>query len=299
MFVIVPLPARLNLNTTNRFISGIIGNGREPKASSIGLDFGALQFIDGAGLTVLCNIVQWLFQKGVTVSFVGYDGYGVAIRYLDDCGFFERYLGQKLRPGAAVRDSSLPAQPIQHANSFGWIEMEASPWMAAQLHVNENSLAGVRACIKELFNNINDHSKQDTGFVHVQLYPAMNKFCMTISDFGVGIPATMAKKYKCKNDAEAIEKSMEEGVTTKDGTRASGAGLAYLSRYVALANKGRIAVYSGTGSLHLQGSPNRLSKTRNAGNIFFPGTLFNLEFPTGTIAAENDEMENLQWEPLF
>jgi anti-sigma regulatory factor (Ser/Thr protein kinase) len=167
--------------------------------------------------------------------------------------------------------------------------------MAGKLNVAASSLAEVRVCIKEVFNNINDHSSEETGFVHVQLFPGLHKFCLTIADFGVGIPSTMARRHKFKNDGQAIEMATYEGVTSKDPGKVAGAGLAYLARYVALANRGKVTIYSGNGSLRLSRDSDRLFRSPKVEAAFFPGTLLNLDFRTDTIAMDDDGYGELEW----
>ncbi len=305
MLKMLQLPAQFTVGAAHLFAGELIApdldpghkGQHKPRFDSVSFDFSKLKFIDGAGLTVLCNVIRWLRRRGVRISFINHKSNSEALRYLDDCGFFERHLKEKLNPAAAARDTSIPAVPVTHANSFEWIEFKAGPWMAQHLNVPPENLAEVRVCIKELFNNIKDHTTEDEGFVHIQLYPREKKLTLTIADCGRGIPATMGDKFKPQNDAHAIEMALREGVTTKEFKGHCGAGLATLSRYVAIANKGRVDIYSGYGNVTLRSASNdAIRREQKVGTAYFPGTLFNLEFRTNAFAREEVDTGGLSWE---
>src|SRR5690606_4737618 len=152
----------------------VVGTDGRPRDNEFVFDFRGLNFIEGSGLTVFCNTLEWLYSHEAKVFFQHHDRAQCgAITYLDDCGFFERHLGQKLRPFACVRRTTLPFTRVAHADAHGWLEFTFTPWMADVLGVPHGALGSVRTCIKEVFNNINDHSTLDLGFVHVQHYPNM------------------------------------------------------------------------------------------------------------------------------
>jgi anti-sigma regulatory factor (Ser/Thr protein kinase) len=66
------------------------------------------------------------------------------------------------------------------------------------------SLAEVKNCIREVFSNIQDHSTENIGCVHVQWFPGGGHVHFSISDFGIGIPAEIARAYNVKSDAHAL-----------------------------------------------------------------------------------------------
>ena len=162
-----------------------------PRDAVLHFDFKYLTFIDGSGLTAFCNVLGWLASHGVRVFFTNHtDVTNDAIVYLDNCGFFEQRLGAKLRSSAAPKGTTLPVKQVAHADGHGWLEFTFSPWMSNVLGVDGRALGSLKTCMKEVFNNILDHSMKDSGFVHVQHYP--NRWQpdvrITVSDFGRGMP---------------------------------------------------------------------------------------------------------------
>jgi hypothetical protein len=52
-----------------------------------------------------------------------------------------------------------PLQKIAQKDSHAWLETNFVPWLAARLKITEASLYTFKACISELFNNIQDHTQ--------------------------------------------------------------------------------------------------------------------------------------------
>lgn len=112
--------------------------------------------------------------------------------------------------------------------------------------IDENGFSTIRMCFGEIFNNINDHSKLDIGCVFAQHFPKMNKITISISDFGVGIPSKIKKlsEYSSLNDSEALEKALEEGVTTMSVPNNRGAGLGIFIQNAVVNMSGEVYIYS-------------------------------------------------------
>jgi ABC-type transporter Mla MlaB component len=68
-----------------------------PLAAVFEIDLSGLSFIDAGGIVIFTNLLEWLKRRPVRAQLVGYQGYGQAIRYLDDCGFFKHHLGHPLK----------------------------------------------------------------------------------------------------------------------------------------------------------------------------------------------------------
>jgi hypothetical protein len=244
----VNLPSIFNYQSMYGFTGAVVGPDGYPRDDAFNFNFQNLSWIDGSGLTVFCNTLEWLHSHGVKMTFSGHDLAKNAIVYLDDCQFFARYLGAKLRPQAKARTTTLPFVQVAHADTFGWLEFTFTPWMSRVLQTNPASLGSVRACIKEVFLNISDHSSQSSGFVHVQHYPRANEVKVTLSDFGKGIPANIRTKCPDIDDGAAILRATQPGFTTKSTPRNMGVGLDFLIESVT-GNKGSVAIYSFRGSL--------------------------------------------------
>ncbi|MDE1988064.1 MAG: STAS domain-containing protein, partial [Alphaproteobacteria bacterium] len=189
----IRVPSRLSAQRMYGFLNEVIDEDMEPRDDTIGLDFSRLSFSDAAGVTMISNLIEWLRKRGVTVDFSNCDPDDQAISYLDDTGFFETYWGAKLSPFARVRCTTYPFKRLHCSDSHQWIDGNVFPWIANQIGVSVKALAEFKTCVRELFNNIHDHSTEEIGCMHVEKYPVANRLKIAVSDFGVGIPNEVRK----------------------------------------------------------------------------------------------------------
>lgn len=291
----VELPQNFQLSAIDRFTQQIVNADGSPKDLEVILDFRRLGFIDGSGYTVLSNTVGWLIHKGVKCSFDNFkDTKKGAISYLSDCGFFKKYIGYDITPIPRTRDTTLPCVSIEQAQAFSWIENSFSPWMEYTLFETYGSLSSLRSCIKELFNNIGDHSMQNTGFVHVQHYPNLKRVNITVSDFGIGIPHSIRAKYGDMTDAEAIYLASQEGITAQSRPNNMGAGLNYvIDRITGMG--GNVLIHSLGGNLTCSRENNRQIRKRSSGRGSYPGTLIDIGFDTRLFVGDDDDRGEVEW----
>jgi hypothetical protein len=293
---IVKLPIKFDLTAIYRFVGEVVSDDMTPVANVINFDFAELNHIDGSGLTALCNTIEWLRKFDTQILFSNNTNLKRSgLQYLDACGFFRRYLGNSLSSHSRVSNATLPCQAVSFAAAHGWLEYQFTPWMAQTLYVSESSLGTLRTCLKELFNNIGDHSTVGTGFVHVQHYPARHSVGVTLSDFGIGIPGSMAVRYPGLADEEAIRCACEEGVTSKSRSTNMGVGLSLLCQSI-LASQGAVRIHSLSGYLHrwvdVKGKHNE-RVVRGSG--IYPGTLIDLQLDTRLFVGDDDTREDVEW----
>lgn len=101
-------------------LKAVLDDNLEPKASNIIFDFTSLNFIEPVGVTVLSNIFEWL-RSTKRVSFKFNYANTRPIQYLDDSGFFEIFLGQKLFQGSRVRVTTVPLELVSYDRSHDWL----------------------------------------------------------------------------------------------------------------------------------------------------------------------------------
>lgn len=291
----VPIPQYFKAESLQRFLPNLIGPNKDPLHNRVFLDFKNLTFIAGDGITVLSNTIEWLLKRGVSVSFVNHIPITDPIKYLDDCGFFKTYLGNELSPFATVRETTIPLRKVRPAECHFWLDQDVTCWLAHKLGTTPSSLAEIRTCIKEIFNNIIDHSMEDLGCVHIQWHPNINDIHIAISDFGWGIPASIRQKFTVDDDGDAILLATQEGVTTKSVSGNYGAGLSILIDYVVSRNGGKVDIYSGSGALTCEPSTSGVQKRKKVWNCYYPGTLFNIHLRTDTLERIEDEREDFEW----
>ncbi|HYE35392.1 hypothetical protein [Methylocaldum sp.] len=292
----VVIPVKLNITTMYVFIGNVLNERLDAKSDKINFDFSRLEFIDPTGMTVLCNLIGFLYKSRVSVSFSGANPMkNGAVKYLDDSGFFKKYTGKSLSESPRARDSTFPLTTISHAESYSWINDQLIPWISFCKGSAESSFSSIKVCFQEIFNNINDHSTTDIGCICGQYFPNKHEIEICISDFGVGIPYNVRKFSPGLPDHLAISKAMEEGFTTKTKQKNAGAGLDILSRSVVLANKGVLWVSSLKGMVTCTSDSEKIKKTARTVNGFYPGTLIKMRISTDFIQPDDDYIEVFEW----
>lgn len=296
MTTTVYLPRRFETDAIYTFLNFLVDGDGNPIDDHIVFDFRYLSFINGTGFTAFFNTLEWLGKRGVRRQFARPPTMSPAISYLDDCGFFREFLGRSLSDRAATRNTTLPCSKITHAEGHGWLEYTLTPWLSDVLHVPAGAIASVKTCVKEIFNNIADHSTEQIGCVHAQHYPQMRQVRLTVSDFGRGIPNTIRAVHPGLDDAQAILTASREGVTARSNPQNRGIGLDYLITHV-MANHGKVAIYSHSGSLicetrHANGEPFRMPIVTPG---LYPGTMVDIMLPTDRFVGDEIGTEDLEW----
>ena len=85
-------------------------------------------------------------------------------------------------------------------------------------------LSGLNNCITELFQNVFDHAEADgTAFSFIEYKEEAAIINIAVCDFGRGIPETLKKQYP--NESEALEKSLQHGITAGSQKHNKGYGM--------------------------------------------------------------------------
>ena len=291
----VAVPPTFRMSAIDRFTQQIVGPNGRPADYSFVFDFSRLNFIDGAGFTVLSNTISWLQSFNVSISIANFrDLRRQGIQYLDDCGLFEWLVGGRLDPSSRPRSTTLPCVSVETAKGFSWIENHLSPFLQYEIGASYASLSSVRTCVKELLNNISDHSARDTGYVHAQHYPNIRKVNITVSDFGVGIPTTIRNRFGEMSDAEAIRLACEEGVTSQSRPNNMGAGLNFLIDAITC-DDGRVVIHSLKGNLVCKLEREKQVRHPSVGKGSYPGTLVDIELDTRLFEGDDEDRGVVEW----
>ena len=290
------LPQQFSGSAMPGFMAQLIEGSGGHLPSEISFDFSTLGFIRPSGVVFLSNLTRWLSRKGCRVFFIGLSPANDSHRYLDDSLFFEEHLGSKLNEFAQTRGTTLPLQQVKNSDSPMWVNNTLLPWVDSKTYVGLESLHVFAVCIKEIFNNIWDHTDLDIGSIFAQHFPKEDQIIISVADFGPGIPEVVRSKCPDLMDNAAIKKAIEDGFTTQTTPRNRGAGLDYLIDTVVLQNRGKVTIYSGTGmvSFSCQEPNKRLKAVGRAVEGFSPGTLFEIRLRTDTIEICDSE-EALEW----
>jgi anti-sigma regulatory factor (Ser/Thr protein kinase) len=295
----ITLPVNFNLSTMRRFIGEAMNLQAEKNFKSMAFDFSKLDFIEPVGVTALSNTIERFSKMGVKVYFNNHTIRNKGNKYLDDAGFFKRYLKNQVFHDSKPRTSTVPLVMFQANAYVPYLYNTLMPWISNEVQMLPDTLATIRTCLEEVFHNIQFHSGVDTGCAFAQFFPKEKKIKIAISDFGVGIPNQVRTKLPNLNDRESLKKAIEEGFTTKSNVNNRGAGLSNLIRYVTLRNSGTVLIHSGKGNLSATpaatgGAP---SVTAREDDWEYPGTLVHVVLRTDTLDRLEDdvEMEVFEW----
>ncbi len=292
MSTIIPLPATVGTYQMCRLLDGAIKDG-SPSDRTIVFDFERVRFMAPLGVVVLANLIEWLRNHGANVEYQNANAANAAVSYLDDVGFFEHYWEAPISPFAQLRQTTFSFRALQCVDSNQWIDGQFFPWLKAKLNCRDAALYRMKTAIREIFNNIADHSEENVGCMHVQWFPNIDQVKIAISDFGIGMPAEVRKVMPDLTDTQALQWASKEGNSSKGGKN-KGAGLTYLIENVAKYHKGWLGLYSGKAGLtfnqvNLEGNPVPLWTV-------YPGTLINMILRTGILPDEDEEEEEvLEW----
>jgi anti-sigma regulatory factor (Ser/Thr protein kinase) len=287
----INLPTRLNSTGIYRLLRSVITTDQKPLDDEFNFHFNTLEFIEPVGVTVLSNLSYWLLKQGVSKVYWTVDKYTRCVDFLDDSLFFEQHLGEKVKKASSPRSTTFPLSNIKHQESWSFLDKLVN-WLSRELSMSRASFENIRTTLQEIFNNIKDHAHEDLGCVFAQHFPQKSLIQVAISDFGVGIPSNIHKKYQSLTDAEAIKKATEQGISTKSVPGNRGAGLDILLHIVGH-NKGSVNIHSNNGIFSYSGRT-QIERLRNS-EIFYPGTLLTINFRTDTIENIEEESEDLTW----
>jgi len=166
---------------------------------------------------------------------------------------------------------------IAHEQSHAWLQGNLVPWLASRLGIPEASLYSFKNCVAELFNNIQDHTQYDIGSIFVQHFPAEKSVTISLSDFGIGIPAKVQEKLPKATDPQAIIEAVKEGFTTKSNPGNKGIGLDYLLKTVVLGNGGQVTILLPEWYCSICQGRNTNYPTRVSGSRLLSGDYFRSE----------------------
>lgn len=215
----IELPRNFNAGTMYPPIMRALNSLETSGLEALDIDFKGLKFIEPVGVVILSNLIEYVIRRNVRVTLSGLSKFSEGTVYLDNSGFFERYLGCKLRPYAKCPPSCSPLTMVSNAQAVGYLHASIIPWLSDVLRTSEASLATIRVCLDEVFSNINFHSGVDFGCMHIQQFKQSNEIQIAISDFGVGIPSNVRRIRENINDSAALKLACEEGFTTQSNVK--------------------------------------------------------------------------------
>lgn len=287
------LPRRLEKNNLFHAFGEFLNN-NPTLPNEVSIDFSNVNFIFPPSVAFLSNFAHWFENMGTSVTFTGLNIRRDPIKYLDDSLFFEQHMGAKLDPSSDVRRTTIPVCQIAKTDSYGWLEHEFLPWLMRNSGLTKPSLAEVKTCLQELFNNISDHTIQDEGCIFGQWYPKNNEIIVSIADFGIGIPRNVAKIVPDLADNDAIIMAVEDGFSSQSLPTNRGAGLALLLLNVVQRFHGKVTIRSGSGYVEFENKAGGIYSRSHDNCGYCIGTTIDIVLSTDRI-PHADEEEEFEW----
>ena len=282
----INMPSRLNRRTISQLLNQVVSDDGKPLHDEYTFNFNQVQkFIEPIAVTFLHNLTNWLNKNEIKVIFNISGNKSVLSdtnqpqRFLDDCGFFEKHLGEKIYEGSSLRSTTVPIQDVLMNNFPQWMQTSFVPWLMNSTNRSASELATFKVCIEEIFNNVRDHAEEDSSCVFAQHIPGQNNLIISIADMGVGIIDYIKSKdeYSHFTDEEALKSAVTLGFTTKSTPKNRGAGLDALIHNVVMNAGGTVYIYTNKGILISRQENGSLIHEYEAANHFYPGTHIEIE----------------------
>ncbi|MCD5029241.1 ATP-binding protein [Enterococcus asini] len=295
----ITMPKKLTLLTTQSLISRIATHDLQPLDKNMTFDLTPTEWIDPSGMSMLFNLGMWLTEfQDTNISFrlnrAGTYGHRSAMAYLEDSGFFEVFFEEDyiINKNHKPRNTTLPIKAINVSSSIHWNEQTLRQWLQ-KCTGRYVEFSSIKVGVDEIFNNIRDHSHKNIGCVFGQYTPRNNRLVISLSDFGIGIPTAMRKKYGDFPDIDLVKMAFEEGVSTESSPGNRGAGLPNIVRCLTNNGVGTVRLVTNHAKIRIENG-----KITSALEIkdYYPGTFYEVEVNIDNPALfEGEEEEEFDW----
>ncbi len=212
----------------------------------VAFDCSSVNFITPLGLNILsCLLFSMLGKNDV---FLYRPKHNKVDGYLKDQGFYGEFKIQD--------DSSLTSQPrntsvglkrMHESIEYSYFE-EVETWLNRNIDCPEKMMKEiVNPNVVEVVHNVRDHSQSRIGcYISAQAYHRNDTLIFVIMDLGIGFLKSLNPRFpSIGSNSEAIEKAVQEGVSSKSRPNNMGAGLSVICGY--LVERGSVEIISHDG----------------------------------------------------
>lgn len=218
-------------------------------------------------LVLISSAVNYLRDKGINVtgSFSDFRNNSNQVRYASRINFFQQ-IGFKYEEDFKRLDASSRFTEIRKFNDDNALDIHKEIiQILLKDAINEEMLIVLDYCLWEVIDNTIRHSLSDGtvyngfGYISCQYFPNNKQIRLIVTDNGQGIHKALTShpksKYSLLNEEEALEQSIEKGVTNSTGM---GFGL-WATATLIKENGGKLLIHSGNNFLEID-SQQKLSK---------------------------------------
>ncbi|MBI5099668.1 MAG: sensor histidine kinase [Nitrospirae bacterium] len=252
-----------------------------------------MTFMDPYGMVGLLEAGRYLVSNNKRRTMILPES-GDVLKYLERMDFFrfaDRYFNIVSETPAAsdkymrssFTDVLLEITPIEKSDDIHFIvgraKKRAHKILEKHLHYDERAINGFIVALSEVCQNIIEHSG-NTGYVGIQKYHFQkinrNVVKIAVMDLGIGFKGSLSERVSIKNDIDAIEKALLQGMSRYEDI-GRGHGLAAVRRFVNQWN-GKLSIRSGTAKLSI--IPEwAWGKEIESNLTYFPGAQINIMLP--------------------
>lgn len=295
----VILPPQFNRDTMYSVLKQCINESLVPTCKKIIFNLEHLSFIEPSGLTILSNTIEWLQLNkcDVSIKFKRYTSSSPTsenkkvMQFLNDIEFFSEYMDVEISEPLGKRRNTCPLELINYKDSVSWVRNSFIPWIGGILNVNVADLDYLQISLEEIFNNIADHSTVGTACISAQYFPRAEEIKICVSDFGVGIPMSLRKKFPQLSDSELLKKATDFGVSSENQPHNRGAGIGNIIKAITNDNLGVVHLHSNNGII--TASNNNMSCSQE--KSFYPGTFYEFNIDAKIARKVNNPEEEFVW----
>ncbi|EMB9041092.1 hypothetical protein U9X02_002983, partial [Listeria monocytogenes] len=245
------------------------------------------------------NTIEWLQLNkcDVSIKFKRYTSSSPTsenkkvMQFLNDIEFFSEYMDVEISEPLGKRRNTCPLELINYKDSVSWVRNSFIPWIGGILNVNVADLDYLQISLEEIFNNIADHSTVGTACISAQYFPRAEEIKICVSDFGVGIPMSLRKKFPQLSDSELLKKATDFGVSSENQPHNRGAGIGNIIKAITNDNLGVVHLHSNNGII--TASNNNMSCSQE--KSFYPGTFYEFNIDAKLARKVNNPEEEFVW----
>lgn len=240
----------------------------EPHCITFSFDSGiALEQIEPVHLVTFACLIQYLIDKGHSV-FMDTSNSRFHEYIFKELKFAEYWGGGKNHVDASTSDNIFNLWRIVDSEKDLYATKVTDYFNRTDF--SDKDLSGLSVSLVEAFYNVFDHARANkNAFLLLRYEPEEKKLRIAISDFGIGIGASVRKfNPSFSSDIEAIQWAIRDHSTVKSTMHNKGLGMGNI---LAVAENARI--FSGYGLLVMRGD----SVKPLTMNFKYPGTLIYMD----------------------
>lgn len=265
----------------------------DSNVSILCIDLGDCAFLEPFHLVSLACLIEEYYLNDVKIEFQLRENYGLN-EYLSKLKFFNYWSKQtdrkQFRPAEIQTNLNIWKISDQMIDTYSNVSQKYFEDNFNSIH----DFAPFSICLKELFNNIKDHSQSEvSGFCISQYYPSQNKIKFAVCDLGIGIPTSVNNFLSLKgrnniDDPSAIILAFEQAFSVQSIPQNRGAGLDILKN-ISILNNGEILLISNRGYYKLKTDSVNSSSLKYR----FGGTVIEVVLDTLSFHLKEDDQEGI------